>query len=137
MVTPGFLKSDDVIRWLGGIEPTWTHLEFESYCHLRRRPDEDHAAMQLATDLTEAEARSSPIVLVMLALLRMAGERGGAKLTASGVLTRAVITPIAAICDGYGYDLELIRSVTKVLNEADVWPAEQARANRDRNAPLR
>jgi hypothetical protein len=127
MVKPGFLKNDDVIRWLGGIEPMWTHLEFESYCHLRRRPDEDDAAMQLATDLTEAEARSSPIVVVMLALLRMAGERGGAKLTAGGVLTRAVITPIAEICDAYGYDLELIRSVTRVLNEADVWPAELCR----------
>jgi hypothetical protein len=127
MVKPGFLKSGEVVEWLGGIEPMWTHLEFASYCRLQRRPGEDDPAMQLATDLTEADAQSSPIVVAMLALLRMAGEKGGAKLTTGGGLTRAVITPIAEICDGPGYDLALIRSVTKVLNEADVWPAELLR----------
>lgn len=63
----------------------------------------------------------------MLALLRIAGENSGAKLTTGGVLTCAIIAPIAEICDGHGYDLALIRSVTKVLNEADVWPAELLR----------
>ena len=127
MVKPGFLKNDNVVEWLGGIEPIWTHLEFESYCRLQRRPDEDDPAMQLAIDLTETEVQSSPIVVAMLALLRMAGEKGGAKLTTGGLLTRAVITPIAEICDGHAYDLALIRSVTKALNEADVWPAELCR----------
>ena len=127
MVKSGFLKNDNVVEWLGGIEPIWTHLEFESYCRLQRRADEDDPAMQLAIDLTETEVQSSPIVVAMLALLRMAGEKGGAKLTTGGLLTRAVITPIAEICDGHAYDLPLIRSVTKALNEADVWPAELCR----------
>lgn len=127
MVSPGFLKNDDVIAWLGGIEPIWTHLEFNSYCRLHRRPDEDDRAMRLAADLTQAEAQSSPIVVAMLALLRFAGDDGGAKLTSGGVLARAIVTPIAEICDGHGYDLALFRSVTKVLNEADVWPAELLR----------
>jgi hypothetical protein len=127
MVKPGFLQSDDVVEWLGGIEPMWSHLEFESYCRLQRRPDKGDPAIQLATDLTEAEAQSSSLVFALLALLRMAGEKGGAKLTTGGGLTREVITPIAEICDGPGYDLALIRSVTKVLNEADVWPAELLR----------
>ena len=127
MVKPGFLQNDEVADWLGGIEPMWTHLEFESYCRLRRRPDEDDRAMHLATDLSEAEGRASPIAVALLALLQMAGETGGAKLTTGGSLSRAVITPIAEICDGPAYDLALMRSVTKVLNEADVWPAELLR----------
>lgn len=127
MVKPGFLESDDVVEWLGGIEPMWTHLEFESYCRLQRQPGEDERAIKLATNMTAAEAQSSPLVSGLLALLRMAGEKGGAKLTTGGGLTRSVIIPIAEICDGPGYDLELIRSVTKVQNEADVWPAELLR----------
>ena len=127
MVKPGFLKNDNVVEWLGGIEPMWSHLEFKSYCRLQRRPGEEDPAIQLATDLTEAETQLSPLVSALLALLRMAGQKGGAKLTTGGGLARAFITPIAEICDGPGYDLALIRSVTKVLNEADVWPAELLR----------
>ena len=127
MVKPGFLKNDGVIAWLGGIEPVWTHIDFDSYCRLQRWPEEARPAMLLTTDLSEAEAQSSPIVVAMLALLRTACEKGGAKLTTGGGLTRAVITPIAELCDGPAYDLALIRSVTKVLNEADVWPAELLR----------
>ena len=127
MVKPGFLKNDNVVEWLGGIEPMWSHLDFESYCRLQRQPGEEDRAMQLATDLTELETQASPLVSALHALLRMAGEKGGAKLTTGGGLTRAVITPIAEICDGPGYDLALIRSVTKVLNETDVWPAELLR----------
>ena len=127
MVKPGFLKNDGVVAWLGGIEPVWTHIDFDSYCRLQRWPEEARPAVLLATDLSEAEAQSSPIFVAMLALLRMAGDEGGAKLTTGGGLTRAVITPIAELCDGPAYDLALIRSVTKVLNEADVWPAELLR----------
>lgn len=127
MVKPGFLQNDEVADWLGGIEPMWTHLEFESYCRLRRRPDEDDRAMHLATDLSEAEGQASPIAVALLALLQLAGEPGGGKLTTGGSLSRAVITPIAEICDGPAYDLALMRSVTKVLNEGDVWPAELLR----------
>jgi hypothetical protein len=50
MVKPDFLQSDDVVEWPGSIEPMWSHLEFESYCRLQRRPDEKDPAIQLATD---------------------------------------------------------------------------------------
>ena len=127
MVKPGFLKNDGVVAWLGGIEPVWIHIDFDSYCRLQSWPEDARAAMLLETQLSVAEAQSSPIVGAMLALLRMAGDEAGAKLTTGGGLTRAVITPIAELCDGPAYDLALILSVTKVLNEADVWPAELLR----------
>ena len=126
MVKPGFLENDDVIAWLGGVEPIWSYLEFGSYCRLRHRPDEDDRAMQLATDLTPAEVFTSPIVAAMLRLLQVA-EAKCAKLTPSGSLSRAAVAELAEIFDGSAFDLALIRSVTKVLNERDVWPAEMLR----------
>lgn len=126
LVKPGFLQNDDVIAWLGGVEPYWTYLDFESYGRLRRRPGEDGRALNLAADLTVAEAGAMPIVAALLHLLRMA-ERRPVALTASGCLSRAAVVELAEIVDGPAFDLSLIRSVTKVLNEADVWPAELLR----------
>jgi len=31
MVAPGFLANTEVRRWLGGVEPAWTMLEFDSF----------------------------------------------------------------------------------------------------------
>jgi hypothetical protein len=126
MVRPGFLQNDSVIRWLGGVEPYWTYLDFQSYCRLRRSPDEDDRALRLASDLTATEAGSSPIVAALLHLLRMA-EAQPVSLTSSGCLSRAAVVELAEIVDGPAFDLSLIRSVTKVLNEQDVWPAELLR----------
>lgn len=126
MVKPGFLDNDSVITWLGGVEPYWTYLDFESYCRLRRSPDEADRAMRLSSDLTATEAGSAPIVAALLHLLRMA-EAQPVSLTSSGCLSRAAVVELAEIVDGPAFDLSLIRSVTKVLNEQDVWPAEMLR----------
>jgi hypothetical protein len=126
LVKPGFLQNDEVIAWLDGVEPIWGYLEFGSYCRLLHRPDEDDRAMQLATDLTPAEVLASPIVAAMLRLLQMS-EAACAKLTPNGSLSRATVAELAEIVDGPVFDLALIRSVTKVLNERDVWPVELLR----------
>jgi hypothetical protein len=126
MVKPGFLENEDVIAWLGGVEPTWSYLEFGSYCRLQHRPNEDNRAMQLATDLTPAEVFASPIVGAMLYLLQMAKAKC-AKLTPNGSLSRSAVAELAEIVDGPAFDLGLVRSVTKVLDERDVWPAELLR----------
>lgn len=126
MVKPGFLQNDSIITWLGGAEPYWTYLDFDSYCRLRRNPDEGDRALRLTSDLTETEAASSPIVAALLHLLRMAEARP-VSLTSSGCLSRAAVVELAEFVDGPAFDLSLIRSVTKVLNEQDVWPAELLR----------
>lgn len=126
MVKPGFLQNDSVITWLGGVEPYWTYLDFESYCRLRRNPGEEGRAVRLAADLTATEASSLPIVAALLHLLRMA-EAQPVSLTSRGCLSRAAVVELAEIVDGPAFDLSLIQSVTKVLNEQDVWPAELLR----------
>ncbi len=124
MVNPGFLQSDRVIQWLGGIEPLWTHLDFTSLCRLRHKPDDTDRALAIAADLTPGEALASPFVANMAVLLRMAEARGGIKLTTSSNLTRAVVAELAETCTWPTFDLDLVRSLNKVLNEADVWPLE-------------
>ena len=121
---PGFLKNARVMEWLDGIEPVWTHLEFDSYCRLQRKPDEDDRAMRLATDLRAAEALSSPLVANAITVLRTAEGHGGIKLTTSGNLSRGVVVELADACHWPTFDLELVRSLTKVLNAPDVWPLE-------------
>jgi hypothetical protein len=126
MVKPGFLKNDSVIAWLDGVEPAWSLLDYESYCRLRLRPDEGGDALRLMTDLTTTDVSTSPIVTATLHLLRMASEKG-VKLTESGKLSRSMVTELADIVAGPAFDLALIQSITKVLNEIDVWPAELLR----------
>jgi hypothetical protein len=38
MVAPGFLTNPEVLRWLDGIEPAWTVLDYDSYNALREGP---------------------------------------------------------------------------------------------------
>ena len=124
MVNPGFLKNERIIEWLGGIEPVWMLLDFDSYCRLQRRPGENNRALHLAADLSAAEIAASPFVVNALTLLRMAETQGSIKLTTSGNLARDVVTQLAETCTWPTFDLGLVRSLTKVLNEADVWPLE-------------
>lgn len=126
MVNPGFLENDDVIAWLGGVEPYWTYLDFDSYCRLRRRPDEDGRALKLTADMAETELSASPMIAAILHLLRKA-EAKPIELTGAGCLPRTVVVELAEIVDGSAFDLSLIRSLSKVLNEQDVWPAELLR----------
>ena len=55
MVAPGFLKNPGVIDWLGGVEPAWTLLTFESMNALRQEPSNENRALTLANNLTGVE----------------------------------------------------------------------------------
>jgi hypothetical protein len=126
MVNPGFLKNEDVIAWFGGVEPYWTYLDFDSCCRLRRPRKEDDCALNLAVGTAAAELSVSLMMTAMLHLLRKADAKH-MKLTAAGCLRRTVVVELAAIVDGAAFDLSLIRSVSKVLSEQDVWPTELLR----------
>jgi hypothetical protein len=78
------------------------------------------------TDLSTTDVSIPPIVTATLHLLRIASEKG-VKLTESGKLSRSMVTEIADIVAGPAVGLALIRSVTKVMNESDTWPAELLR----------
>jgi hypothetical protein len=47
MVAPGFLQNPEVRRWLHGVEPAWTMLEFDSFNALHDEPSATNHAIRL------------------------------------------------------------------------------------------
>src|SRR5258707_1124037 len=91
MVAPGFLENPEVRRWLNGVEPAWTMLEFDSLNALRHEPSASNHAIRLKPDLADAGISGSAVTANALILLRRAAETGGLKPTATGNLSRAVV----------------------------------------------
>ena len=121
MVDPGFLDNPEVRRWLGGIEPAWTMLEFSSLDSLRHEPSRTNHAIRLEPDLANAEISGSAIMVNALLLLRRAAEAGGLKLTATGNLSRALVEEMCGIMEWPGYDKDELFGFHKVINEPDFF----------------
>jgi hypothetical protein len=77
VVAPAFLTSPEVRRWLNGIEPAWTMLEFDSLNALHHEPSGSNNAIRLEPDLADAEISGSAITANTLLLLRRAAEISG------------------------------------------------------------
>jgi hypothetical protein len=69
MVTPGFLENPEVRRWLNGVEPAWTMLEFDSFNALHDEPSASNQAIRLEPDLANAEISGSAVTANALSLL--------------------------------------------------------------------
>jgi hypothetical protein len=144
MVSPGMLENPSVKAWLGGIEPVWTLLTYESFSALVAASEPPNDPVRLAVDLTPGELALSPVVRNMRILLRAAATGSGLKLTATGNLTRAVVSEM---CDTFiwpGFDRTEVFRLTKVVNEPDFFPlfflrhlAETAKLVRRRSGFLR
>jgi hypothetical protein len=122
VVAPGFLQNPEVRRWLNGVEPAWTMLEFDSLNALRQEPSGSNHAIRIEPDLTDAEVSGSAVTANALILLRRAAESGGLKLTATGNLSRAVVEEMWGVIKAPGYDKAELLRVQKVINEPDVLP---------------
>jgi len=55
VVAPGFLQDPEARRWLKGVEPTWTMLEFGSYAVLHEEPSPGNEKTRLEPNLTETD----------------------------------------------------------------------------------
>jgi hypothetical protein len=122
MVAPGFLENPEVRRWLNGVEPAWTMLEFNSLNALRQEPSGGNNAIRLEPDLTNAEISGSAVTANAVNLLRRAAETGGLKLTATGTLSRAVVEEMCGIIQAPDYDKAELLRFQKVINEPDLLP---------------
>jgi hypothetical protein len=69
MVAPGFLQNPDVRRWLNGVEPAWTMLEFDSLNALRHEPSASNHAIRLEPDLADGEISGSAVTENALILI--------------------------------------------------------------------
>jgi len=122
MVAPGFLENPEVRRWLNGVEPAWTMLEFNSLNALRHEPSASNHAIRLEPDLADAEISGSAVTANALILLRRAADTGGLKLTATGNLSRAVVDEMFGIIQAPDYDKAELLRFQKVINEPDLLP---------------
>jgi hypothetical protein len=122
MVAPGFLHNPEVRRWLNGVEPAWTMLEFNSLNALRHEPSASNHAIRLEPDLADTEISGSPVTANALILLRRAAETGGLKLTATGNLSGAVVDEMCGSIECPNYDKDELFRYQKVVNEPDFLP---------------
>jgi hypothetical protein len=122
MVAPGYLANPEVRRWLDGVEPAWTMLEFASFNALHDEPSARNRAIRLEANLSRIEISGSAATSNALFLLRKAAETGGLKLTATGNLSRALVEQMCGIIEWPGYDKDELFRYHKVLNEPDFLP---------------
>src|SRR5712672_4230363 len=122
MVAPGFLENPEVRRWLNGVEPAWTMLEFNSLNALRHEPSGSNRAIRLEPGLADVEIAGSAVTANALSLLRRAADTGGLKLTATGNLSRAVVEDMFGIIQAPNYDKTELLRFQKLINEPDFLP---------------
>ena len=121
MVSLGFLEDFEVRRWLNGIEPAWTLLDFDSFNALHDEPSANNQAIRLEPNLTSKEIADSAVTANALLLLRRAQETEGLKLTDTGNLSRALVLEMCGLIDWPDYDKdELFRY--NIINEPDFFP---------------
>ncbi len=144
---PGFLHNPEVRRWLGGVEPAWTVLEFDSHNALHEEPSADNQAIRLEPSLTEQDLAGSAVTRTARILLQRAVDAGGLKLTATGNLSRAVVAEMIELVEWPGLDRDEVYRLNKVINEPDFLPVhfvrvllegtKLVRKNRDKLLPSR
>lgn len=122
VVAPGFLQNPEVRRWLNGIEPAWTMLEFDSFNGLSNEPSASNRTIRLEPGLTPADLSGSAVTRNALLVLRRAIETGGLKLTATGNLSRSVVAEMFEIMEWPGLDKKEFFRFHKVINEPDFLP---------------
>jgi hypothetical protein len=122
MVAPGFLQNPGVRRWLNGVEPAWTMLEFDSFNALHDEPSASNHAIRLEPNLPPTDLSGSAVTRNALLLLRLSIETGGLKLTATGNLSRAVVAEMFESMEWPGLDKDAAFQFHKVINEPDFLP---------------
>jgi hypothetical protein len=122
VVAPGFLTNPEILRWLNGIEPAWTALDYDSYNALSEEPSASNKAIRLEPGLTAADLSGSAVVRAARTLLKHAIDAGGLKLTVRGNLSRAVVAEMCEIIEWPNFDKEELFYVSKVINEPDLLP---------------
>jgi len=122
MVAADFLQDPLVRRWLDGVEPAWTLLNFDSLRSLRQEPSAAQTAIRIAIGLDADETARSALAHNTLILLRQVIERGGLPPTATGNLSRHAVTDMRKLIEWPDYDQGEAFQFNKVINEPNFLP---------------
>lgn len=127
MAEPAFLENPEVRRWLDGVVPAWTMLDFASYAVLRVEPLPGNEALRLIADLTETDLAGSAVARTGRMMLQRAMDAGGLKLTATGNLSRTTVAAMIEITEWPDLDKAQMFELNKVINEPDFLPVHFVR----------
>jgi hypothetical protein len=127
VVAPGFLENTQVRRWLNGIQPAWSMLEYDSFRALHEEPSAGNRTIRLEPNLTDTDLSGSAVARTANILLQRASETGGLKLTATGNLSRGVVGQMIEVIEWPGLDRDELFALNKVINEPDFLPAHFVR----------
>jgi hypothetical protein len=127
MVAPGFLANPEVLRWLNGVMPAWTMLEYDSFKSLHHEPSANNQSIRLEPNLTETDLSASAVTRTARILLQHAADESGLKLTATGNLSRAVIAEMIEVVEWPGLATAELFQFHKVINEPDFLPVHFVR----------
>ena len=127
MTRRGFLDASRVRHWVGGVEPAWTALTYESFNALYSEPSATNMSLRLANDLTADELDASAVTHNTLVLLHHAAQADGLKLTASGNIARSVVAEMIDLFDWPDFNKTEARQLNKVINEPDFLPVHFVR----------
>lgn|SRR5262249_26860824 len=117
MVPEDFVQDPQIRKWLDWVEPAWTLLTFDSLRALRQEPSAAQTAIRIANDLNADEIAGSAVARNTFILLRQAIERGGLPLTATGNLSRSVVTETCKLIEWSCYDQADAFRLHKVIND--------------------
>jgi hypothetical protein len=116
------LQNESVKRWLGGLEPAWTLLDYASFTALRAPPSPAMGPIRLAANLTHDELQQSAVARNALILLLAASSGAGLKLKETGNLSRTVVAELRDRFTWPEFDRRAAFEFNKVINEADFLP---------------
>ena len=122
ILSPGVSRPPELERWLSGLEPAWVLLDQASLRSLRGEPSRETSGLRLATDLNASDLASSAVVRNAVVLLDAAARGDGLKLTATGNLTRTVVSDMIDCFEWPGYETASALALNKVVNEPDFAP---------------
>jgi hypothetical protein len=103
--------------------PAWTLLDHNSFNSLHHEPSASNQMIRLEPDLNETDLSGSAVTRTARILLQRAADKGGLKLTATGNLSRAVVSEMVEIIEWPGLDKDELFQFHKVVNEPDFLPA--------------
>ena len=126
VVAPGFLANPEILRWLNGVMPAWTMLDFGSFNALHEEPSAGNKAIRLDANLPEINLAGSAVARTARILLRRATE-DGLTLTATGNLSRRVVAEMIDVIEWPGFDTDELFQFHKVVNEPDFLPVHFVR----------
>jgi hypothetical protein len=115
-------RNPAVVKWLDGIQPAWTMLDWDGFLALQLPPSPGRGAIRLAADLTQAEIQQSAVARNAVILLRAAAAGAGLKLTATKNLSRAVVLEMIDRTVWPGFDNDFHFGYHKVINEPEFYP---------------